>query len=108
MRDKFTDGLIEALPVDGRDRLIFDPGNEGFGVRVTPRGAKIFIAQARSGGRPRRVSVGRFPDLSVAKARQLARDALADLRAGKDPGAERATRERARVDGQLTVSEFAD
>ncbi len=96
MRGKFTDASIEALPIDGSDRLTFDPGTEGFGIRVTPRGAKIFIAQARHGGRPRRISIGQFPEISVAKARQLARDALADLRAGKDPNAERAVRERAR------------
>ena len=108
MRGKFTDISIEALPIDGSDRLMFDPGTEGFGVRVTPRGAKIFIAQARYGGRPRRISIGQFPEISVAKARRLARDALADLRAGKDPNAERVARERALVNGRLTVAEFAD
>jgi len=108
MRGKFTDGLIEALPIDGHDRLMFDPGTEGFGVRVTPRGAKIFIAQARHAGRPRRISVGQFPAVSVAKARQLARDALADLRAGKDPKTEKSVRERELASGRLTVAEFAD
>jgi integrase len=108
LRGKFTDAGIEALPIDGSDRLTFDPGTEGFGVRVTPRGVKLFIAQARFGGRPRRVSVGRFPDMSVAKARQAARDALADLRVGKNPKAEQVARERAALNGQLTVSKFAD
>ena len=106
-RSKLTDVAVAALPVDGKDRLIFDPGTEGFGVRVTPSGAKLFVAQARVGGRPRRISVGSFPDISVAKARQAARDALGDLRAGRDPKVEKEARARALADGRLTVAEFA-
>jgi integrase len=106
-RERLTDAIIEALPIDGKDRLVFEPG-AGFGIRVTPNGAKLFIAQARAGGRPRRVSVGRFPDMSVAKARRAAVEAVADLRAGRDPKAEKATRAKALAEGQITVAEFAD
>ena len=66
-REKLTAAAVAALPVDGMDRLMFDPGTEGFGVRVTPSGTKLFIAQARVGGRPRRVTVGRFPRISLSQ-----------------------------------------
>jgi integrase len=105
-RKRLTTAVVAALPVDGKDRLMFEPG-AGFGVRVTPNGTKLFIAQARVGGRPRRVSVGVFPDMPVAKAREAAKDALADLKAGKDPKAEKIARAKALADGQLTVAEFA-
>jgi integrase len=105
---KLTEEEVEGLEVDGRDRIIFDAGNSGFGVRVTPKGTKIFIAQARVGGRPRRVAIGRHPDIKVAKARALARDALADLRGGRDPKAEREARARAVGAGQMTVADFAE
>jgi hypothetical protein len=82
---QFTDESVRALRADGKDKLRLEPGSGGFGVRVTPTGAKLFIAQARVLGRPCRVSLGTFPQISTAKARKLARDALADIRAGKDP-----------------------
>jgi integrase len=105
---KLTEAEVERLTADGRDRIVFDAGNAGFGVRVTPKGTKIFIAQARVGGRPRRVAIGRHPDMTVAKARMLARDTLADLRAGRDPKVEREVRAKALEAGQLTVAQFAE
>lgn len=76
---------------------------------VPPRtGTKIFIAQARVAGRPRRVPIGRHPEMTVAKARTLARGAVADLRAGRDPKAEREARAKAIEAGQTTVAQFAE
>ena len=104
---KLTQAVVESLPVDGRDRIIFDTQQPGFGVRVTPAGAKLFIAQARTKGQPQRVRVGRFPEMSVADARQAAREAMADLRAGRDPKVEKQARARATADGKITVAAFA-
>jgi integrase len=105
---QFTDESVRALRADGKDKLRLEPGSGGFGVRVTPTGAKLFIAQARVLGRPCRVSLGTFPQISTAKARKLARDALADIRAGKDPRVERQARAKAIEAGQLTVDKFAE
>jgi integrase len=106
--ERLTEALVESLPVDGRDRIVFDTLQPGFGVRVTPGGTKVYIAQARVGGRPRRVPVGRFPDKKVADARVEARVALADLRGGKDPKVERVARKRAIEAGSITVNALAD
>jgi len=46
--------------------------------------------------------------MTVAKARTLARGAVADLRAGRDPKAEREARAKAIEAGQTTVAQFAD
>jgi integrase len=105
---KLTEAVVEALPIDGRDYIIFDSGAPGFGIRVTPAGKKIFVAQARLNGRPRRVSVGVHPASTVVKARAAARLALEALRAGRDPALEREARQRAREAGQTTVAEFAE
>ena len=45
--------------------------------------------------------------MSVAEARKAARQALVDLRAGRDPVLEREARARAAEAGQLTVADFA-
>jgi integrase len=94
---------VRDLAIDGRDRIVFDT-EPGFGIRVTPAGSKIFIAQARVAGRMRRVSVGTFPETSVKDARTAARLALQAMRDGKDPADERAKA----ASRQVTVGEFAD
>src|ERR1043166_1089987 len=108
MRQRLTQEFVDELPIDGRDRLIFDSLVAGFGVRVTPAGTKIFIAQARVKGRLCRVSLGRFPGKKLAEARDEARIALQELRAGRDPKLEQAARLRAIEAGATTVSAFAD
>jgi Arm DNA-binding domain/Phage integrase, N-terminal SAM-like domain len=105
---RFTEAIVAALPVDGSDRITFDALLPGFGVRVTPAGTKLFIAQAHVAGRPRRLTLGVFPKKSVAAAREDARAALFDMRAGRDPMVEKVSRTRAIEAGQVTVSAFAD
>lgn len=82
---RLTADAVEALPADGRDSLYFDDLAPGFGVRVTKTGNKIFIAQRRLNGKPVRVSVGRYPGMTVAKARTEARRVLAQMADGVDP-----------------------
>jgi len=103
---KLTEDMVEALPVDGRDRITFDAG--GFGLRVTRAGRKIFIAQARMGGRVCRISVGTFPEMTVRKARTDALAAVAAMKNGEDPRAARAVRAKAIEAGETTVSAFAE
>jgi integrase len=105
---RLTDALIESLTPDGRDRLIFDDRQPGFGLRVTPAGSKIFIAQGRVAGRKRRITVGHYPATKVAKAREDALQALADMRRGTDPAVVRTARLKAAAAGQMTVTELAE
>ena len=105
---RLTESAIEALRADGRDRIVFDALQPGFGVRITPAGTKIFIAQARVGGRPRRIAIGRHPDKKVADARAEARGALQDMRAGRDPKIEKADRARSVEAGLTTLAAFAE
>ena len=105
---RLTEALIRGFKVDGRDRLIFDRLVPGFGVRVTPAGTKLYIVQARIGRRPRRVSIGRFPEKPLADARKEGRVALDDMRSGRDPVVERVARARAIEAGDTTVDALAD
>ncbi len=105
---RLTEDQVEALTVDGRDRIVFDVLQPGFGVRITPAGAKIYFAQARVGGRPKRVRIGQFPTKKVVDARLEARGALIDMRAGRDPKLEKVARAKAVEAGQTTVSDLAE
>jgi integrase len=104
---KLTEASVASLPAD-RDRILFDSQLSGFGIRTTPAGTKIFVAQTYVNGRKRRVSLGRHPDLGVSKARELALQALADMRHGADPVVERKARVRAAAAGAMTMAALAD
>src|SRR5436190_20658160 len=84
---QLTDLMLGRLTSDGKDRVeIWDgPKMPGFGVRVSKTGTKTFILLYRHRGRPRRLSLGRWPIVSLAKARQKARAALQALDGGTDP-----------------------
>lgn len=85
---------VEGLSVKDRDAIFWDRALPGFGVRVYPSGAKVYVAQTRAGGRSRRVTVGRHGVLSAARARQRAALMIARIKAGEEPLPARAEAER--------------
>jgi integrase len=66
-----------------------DERQVGFGLRVTPNGAKSFIAEARVNGRMRRFTIGSAKRLTVNEARGRAKSLLAGMEQGVDPQAKR-------------------
>jgi integrase len=104
---RFTEAFIAGLKPDGRDRILSDV-HPGFGVRITPTGTKIFIAQAFVAGRRRRITIGFHPTMTVAEAREEALQALADMRRGSDPTLERKARLRAATAKEMTVAQLGD
>jgi hypothetical protein len=105
---KLTEAFVDAQAADGRDRIIFDSQLTSLGLRVTPTGTKIFIAQARVAGRKRRITMGFAPAMSLAKARAEAAHALVAMRNGVDPSLERKARLRAAAARGLTISQLAE
>ncbi len=85
-RTSLTDVAIRKMtpPAEGQAET-WDKKVPGFGVRVTPAGTKSFVFLYRIEGRPRRLTLGRYPDTTLAKARDLAQQALAQVRRGLDP-----------------------
>lgn len=68
----FTKAIIEAAEVTskGRRLVLRDSKVSGLQCRVTPTGVKTFSVFRRvKGGRPERITLGRFPDMTVAMAR---------------------------------------
>jgi integrase len=61
----------------------------GFGLRVTAAGAKSFILNYRASGQERRLTIGRWPDWTVSRARGQARELRVRVDRGEDPLAER-------------------
>jgi integrase len=96
-----TDVLIRKLrPEEGRQFEVFDSRVPGLAVRISPKGTKTFTLLYRAGRRARRMTVGRYPLLSLAEARARAERALREVSEGRDPAAAKQAA-RNRYDDQL-------
>lgn len=90
---KLTDRGVQGLSTDKDRETYWDTLVEGFGVRVSGKtGRKSFFVRYRANGSHRRMTLGKYPRLSLADARDQARDALAAAQAGEDPALEREER----------------
>jgi integrase len=67
----------------------FDTKPPGLGLRVTSRGYKSWFVMYRANGRLRRYTLGAYPALSLADARQRALDVRHSVAHGGDPAASR-------------------
>ena len=85
---KLTDRSIRALkPAEGRYEKWID-GHKGLGVRVSIEGTKSWVFMYRYQGKLRRMTLGKFPTIGVARANRLHADALEKLEHGIDPAME--------------------
>lgn len=82
-----NDAAIRALKPTGKVFLLADA--DGLSIEVAASGAKLWRFRYRVGGRERKISFGRYPEVSLKEARQKRDEARANLRDGIDPGAER-------------------
>jgi integrase len=89
---KLTPTSIQSLtlPRGVHDKVFFDAGLPGFGLRVRATGAKTWLVQYAIAGRTRRIALGSTAVLDLGKARAAAKDLLAQVRLGRDPVAEKA------------------
>ena len=58
-----------ALPPGCKEMFLRDDLTIGLGVRVSPDGTRAFIFEARFNGRPRRITLGRWPAMRLEEAR---------------------------------------
>jgi integrase len=88
----FTEKRVKglALPPAGAKQVYYrDAQTRGFQVAVYPTGAKTFILYRKVQGRPERILIGKWPDLSVEKARNTADQMNGAIAQGKNPAEER-------------------
>ena len=104
----FTARSVAALkPPPGGQRDMWDPSFPRFGLRISDRGRKVWVLRYRMKGRHRRLTLGQYPDLSLADARKKARNVLHDVGNGKDPAAQKAADRIAETIGEL-ATEYLD
>ena len=91
-RPKLTKSAIDALPTPPRDIVYWDSGCPGFGLKITPKGRKVFIVLYRArgaGSRVRKYTIGPYGRVTLHQARVTALKIFAARVEGKDPAAEK-------------------
>ena len=91
-RIRLTKSAIDALPTPESDVVYWDAGYPGFGVKVTPKGRKVFIVLYRTGGagsKLRKYTIGPYGRVTLHQARVAAQKVFAAKLEGRDPAAEK-------------------
>ncbi|MFH1108722.1 MAG: site-specific integrase [Planctomycetota bacterium] len=103
-RIRFTKAAIERLAVPATGRAYtYDAATPGLTVCVTATGHRAFYLYKRVGGRPERIHIGAFPDLTVEQARKKADELKGDIARGVNPADRKRT-----ARGMMTLGELFD
>jgi integrase len=106
----FTDRFLRSIKpaAAGKRFVIYDAQIPGFGIRVSDhstdenKGAFVLVSRYPGSANPTPRRIGDYPAMTLAKAREIAREWREDLRRGIDPKEKEAARrrelERARAD----------
>ena len=79
-----TDLQVKKLRANKRRYEVFD-GKNGLCIRVLPSGLKVWFFRYHFDGVRKRMGLGRYPGIGLAKARELHALAVQDLQRGIDP-----------------------
>jgi len=86
----FTQQRIAALPTPEKGRIDYhDSGCPKLTCRISSTGVKSFVLLKWNGKTTQRITLGRYPDISVAHARKLANEALLAIADGINPTEEK-------------------
>ncbi|MCZ6858995.1 MAG: integrase arm-type DNA-binding domain-containing protein, partial [Alphaproteobacteria bacterium] len=104
---RFTDRGIAAIKPKAERYEVWEDGRTGLGVRVSPKGRKSWVYMYRFNGKARRMGIGTYPAIGLAKARVMHAGAKEILAKGADPGTQQTERKRAERSAE-TVFDLAD
>lgn len=87
----FTKASLENLPnaEKGKRYMVYDTNIPQLAIRVTDSGTKSFLIQKRLKSSPVKITLGRFPEMTIAQARSKAMEVLHGPVVGKNPNEEK-------------------
>ncbi len=86
-KTRLSQHVVERAAPAGEPYFIWDRNLKGFGLRVTPSGAKSYFVKLRvkGSGKVRKPTLGRHPSMLCGEARELAREQIFAASQGRDP-----------------------
>ncbi|WED42022.1 tyrosine-type recombinase/integrase [Legionella cardiaca] len=103
---KLTKSFIDKInPVPGKDQVFYrDDQLKGFALRVTANGVKSFIVETRILNKVKRITLGKYGQLTAEEARKAAKHLLGQVAKGDNPIAEK----KANKIKSMTLNEVFD
>ena len=90
MKTKITKRIVDSKGPQAADLFIWDTELTNFGLKITPKGKRIYLVQYWHEGRRRRYTIGEHGPLTPEQARSEAARILGQVAAGEDPAATKA------------------
>ena len=91
-KTRLTKSAIDALPTPEKEIVYWDQTLPGFGLKITPKGRKVFIVLYRAAGggsRLRKYTIGPHGRITLHNARIEAQKIIASRLEGRDPAMEK-------------------
>lgn len=82
---KLTDPFIRNHPAPEKRVEIYDKHTSGLAVRITPTGSKSFVYRYRFNDKVKRFTIGQFPRMTLAEARDEVGELAYKVNHGTDP-----------------------
>jgi len=102
MAKALTTKAIEAATAGDNRREIPDPALSGLYLVVQPSGSKSWALRYRYAGKPKKLTLGRWPIMGLADARAAASEAIEAVDHGNDPSAAKKATKAAKLEAQLS------
>ena len=89
-RERLTKSVVERIHPGPKDIVVWDQEVKGFGLKVTPKGRRVYFAFYRTlAGQQRKPAIGVHGKVTAENARQIAKKWIAGALVGQDISAER-------------------
>jgi integrase len=90
-KSDFTKRRVDLMvcPSTAKRAYFYDARVRGLALAVTPLGKKGFILYRKVDGRPERITIGPYPDLSIDQARRKAEELNGKIAQGENPAEKR-------------------
>lgn len=106
---RLTDRGLKGLSTDAAQQDFWDELTPGLHVRVSGKtGRKTWYVRYRANGTHRRMKLGLYPHVTLADARDKAREAITAADAGEDPAREREERKATDTSFKAMAREVLD
>ena len=102
MKLNFTKAAIESLPLPASGWAYhYDTKTRGLAIGISHTGARSFVVYRKVLGKPERITLGRYPDLTIEQARGKAASINSAIAHGENPADKRRQDRREMTFGQL-------
>src|SRR3954468_8189092 len=103
---RLTSAAVDRFPPPPSGQMeYYDTHLPAFGVRVSYSGTKAWFVMTRVDRKLTRLTLGRYPAMSLGEAREKAREAVHHVKVGRDPRVIRANERVRNENERLTTFE---